>query len=443
MKNSLKYISALLLIVVFAASCSKKLDEAGISPNNTSSVPPSVLLTASEVYVGYSVGGDMARYTGIFDQHIAGADRQFAVYNRYIFSPSEFDNVWQNIYLGLYNLKDLSDSAVVRKQYAYAGIANILSAYTLGMSSDVWGDLPYSTAFKGQDNITNPATFDKQADVYNTVQNLLDSGIARLALDPGPITPSADDLVYGGDVVKWTKLAYALKARFYLHQRKLDAGAMTKATAALANGFTSSSEDAYLYFGNSSKSANPWYQFFQQRPGYITLLGGTATTQLIATSDPRLAAYVDTAADQLGTFYGNTNSGIQLMTYAEQKFIEAEIAFIGSDKPTAATALNDATKESVSAISGSPAPAGWEATYASETAATITLEKIMNQKYLALFLNPESFTDWRRTGFPVLTPNAGTSIDIPRRFLYPQTEQERNKNTPIGVQLTDKVGWDL
>ena len=148
MKNILKYISALLLLAVFVGSC-KKLDDASISPNNTSSVPAAVQLTASEIYVGYAVGGDMGRFAGIFDQQTIGVDRQFGVFNNYIFSPSDFDNLWQNVYLGLYNLKDLSDTSMSRKQYAYAGIANILSAYTLGMSSAVWGDLPYSAAFKG------------------------------------------------------------------------------------------------------------------------------------------------------------------------------------------------------------------------------------------------------------------------------------------------------
>ncbi len=49
------------------------------------------------------------------------------------------------------------------------------------------------------------------------------------------------------------------------------------------------------------------------------------------------------------------------------------------------------------------------------------LEPIINQKWIALWLMPESWFDWRRTGFPNLTSNiiAGTKgQDIPKRFAY-------------------------
>ena len=51
----------------------------------------------------------------------------------------------------------------------------------------------------------------------------------------------------------------------------------------------------------------------------------------------------------------------------------------------------------------------------------------------------ESYSDWRRTGIPVLEPNNG--VAIPTRWLYPQSETELNPNTPV-VKLTDKVDWD-
>ena len=58
-----------------------------------------------------------------------------------------------------------------------------------------------------------------------------------------------------------------------------------------------------------------------------------------------------------------------------------------------------------------------------------------------MFLQPESFADWRRTGIPQLTPSSGTNI--PRRYLYPTDEVNTNPNTPTGVTLyTPKVFWD-
>jgi hypothetical protein len=59
-----------------------------------------------------------------------------------------------------------------------------------------------------------------------------------------------------------------------------------------------------------------------------------------------------------------------------------------------------------------------------------------------LFLNPEAWTLWRRTGSPVLTSISGNPI--PRRLLYPQSEINYNgANVPQNVTLNSpKVFWD-
>ena len=48
----------------------------------------------------------------------------------------------------------------------------------------------------------------------------------------------------------------------------------------------------------------------------------------------------------------------------------------------------------------------------------------MTQKYIAMYNQSESWTDWRRTAFPKLTAVTGT--EIPRRWLYPQSERLYN-----------------
>jgi hypothetical protein len=146
----------------------------------------------------------------------------------------------------------------------------------------------------------------------------------------------------------------------------------------------------------------------------------------------------------LGPFYGGFTSPVQVMTLAELQFILAEASFKNSDLTTAASASNAGAVASVTSITGSAPPAGWTLLYASETNLTISLQKIMTQKYIALFLNPETFSDWRRTAFPALTQVAGSSTNgIPRRYYYAETETERNSNTPRSVQLTDRVWWDV
>jgi hypothetical protein len=160
---------------------------------------------------------------------------------------------------------------------------------------------------------------------------------------------------------------------------------------------------------------------------------------MISSSDPRLGAFIDTSGDVIGPYYGSIPSPVPMMTYAEQKFIEAECN-LGTDDAAAADASNAGAIASVELVTGSSPDATWTTAYASETNTSITLEKIIIQKYLANFTNPQAYSDWRRTNFPTLLPNAGAAI--PRRLIYPQTEIERNSNTPSGINLTTKVWWD-
>ena len=144
----------------------------------------------------------------------------------------------------------------------------------------------------------------------------------------------------------------------------------------------------------------------------------------------------------VGAYYASPASSIPLVSYVEMKFIEAEAKLRNSDAGGAATAFNDAVKASIMQVTGGP-DAAYEAANASETAASITLDKIMYEKWVALFIQCEAYADWRRTGFPALTPNInGNTTTIPVRLIYPQNERLYNTNYPGTKQLTDPVWWD-
>ena len=67
----------------------------------------------------------------------------------------------------------------------------------------------------------------------------------------------------------------------------------------------------------------------------------------------------------------------------------------------------------------------------------------MTQKYIAMFMDPEVFSDWRRTGIPELDPNTGANV--PRRLPYAETAVLYNENTPSPADVTiyDRVDWDV
>ncbi|HSC38821.1 MAG TPA: SusD/RagB family nutrient-binding outer membrane lipoprotein, partial [Chitinophagaceae bacterium] len=70
------------------------------------------------------------------------------------------------------------------------------------------------------------------------------------------------------------------------------------------------------------------------------------------------------------------------------------------------------------------------------------LQRIMEEKNIANFLNMENYNDWRRTGYPVLTPVTGALSAIPRRMLYPQSEILTNPQPQQTALATDRVWWD-
>ena len=62
------------------------------------------------------------------------------------------------------------------------------------------------------------------------------------------------------------------------------------------------------------------------------------------------------------------------------------------------------------------------------------LQAIMTEKYIRLFQNPESYSDYRRTCLPALVPAAGSNF-IPGRLAYPLSERNPNTSIPDGGPL--------
>ena len=92
----------------------------------------------------------------------------------------------------------------------------------------------------------------------------------------------------------------------------------------------------------------------------------------------------------------------------------------------------------------------YKSAFASETSTSVTLDKIMTEKYKAMFtMNIETWTDLRRHDFAypsggyLSLPNEATLPQFIRRGLYPQAEIDNNfDNVPTGISMTDRPWWD-
>jgi hypothetical protein len=224
---------------------------------------------------------------------------------------------------------------------------------------------------------------------------------------------------------------------------KQDAGNYAKALAELAKGgFASSADDARFAFsaggGGGSEGDAPWSQYNAQRGDIV--VGARYVGLLDSLRDPRKASYGAALDDKHPIF--TPNQAVSILTYTEQKFIEAEckLKSVTPDAAGAKTAMLAGIASSFGDARVDTAKIAAYTAQASVNPATVTMNQIAIQKYIALFTDPEAFNDWRRTGIPTLKPNLGSFV--PRRFLYPQTELDLNKNAPKGTKLSDRVGWD-
>jgi len=327
-----------LSLIFFTTGCKKSFfTDVNHNPNVVSSVPPGQLLSTVEAALAYTQGGDISRYSSLFMQQVFGNASQSQAYYIYNVNPGVFDNLWPDLYTSTmendYTLIQISDAG---NYNAYGGVARILMAYTLQVSVDLWGTIPYSQAFRGnlQDQNLHPA-FDNDKALYDTITALIDAGISKLNdPDKGILVPGAEDVIYEGNADKWIKFGHAIKARLALHQSKGDAAMATQALAETAQSFTSNADNAQYVFGTAETAANPWYQFNRDRPGDETFSTSTLAIKMVSTKDPRYSIFFDPTNETKGKkgnhygglndYYGSVNSPVEFITYDELQFLSAE-----------------------------------------------------------------------------------------------------------------------
>src|ERR1700759_5428878 len=101
MKYSIKRACSYLAAfgIMLQVSCSKDVfTKANDNPNAPPTVTPGNILPGVETNLAYTQGGDIARYTGLLSQQAVGFSRQSQAYYSYVFTSTDFDSPWGNMY---------------------------------------------------------------------------------------------------------------------------------------------------------------------------------------------------------------------------------------------------------------------------------------------------------------------------------------------------------
>ncbi len=419
-----KFLAILGAILVLSlTSCTKWIDpNINKDPDSPTDVPVNLLLPSVEVNLGYVMGDfDVAGVTAMWMQYIQGTDRQaVAIYN-YQLTQTDVNNLWNDIYTGpLMDLKDIKTKAQKEGAYGYVAVADILTAYTLGSMTALFGDIPYSDALNGY-----PPKYDSQESIYNSIFNLLNEAIDLI--NKYPDQSVANDFYYHGDMSKWKAAAYSLLARYTIRIANRKTPDWNKVIEDVNNGIQSNADNMKQYFTTKSSENNPLYQFSVQRSGYASN-NPYFQNMLQSDNDPRDS--VLTWDNKVG-YWLKPNSPVCLMSYTEGLFIKAEAYAQLGNLAEAKQTLADAVKASLERYG--VYDDNWYNNYLTNVVAKLTtkddiLHEIWKQKYIDNMFNPEAWADYRRTGWPQLIPVTGDQV--PERFPYPTDEVSYNPNTP-------------
>jgi hypothetical protein len=464
---------------------------------------------------GYEDWRNNLIYSACMIQHLSSTTGYWDG-DKYLFNASYNSAYWDNQYPNsVTNIVEVvthirADSVA---QSNFYNIARIFKVFMFQRMTDMYGDCPYSQAGLGYiSGITSPK-YDKQQDIYTDMLNELADAASKLDASKANTVGTAD-LLYGGDPGEWKKFAYSEMVRIAMRMSKVDAANAQKWVQAAVQGgvMASNTDNAIVAHQNVSGTPVP------NGTGLILIgndpnayrLSQTFVTYLQGTGDPRLS-YLGTVCKDptVGTDKGDTTFADQLgqpngydapasgsaydlskapnwpgsqnkysvvnrytfsrldaptffLTYGETELLLAEAAQRGWI--TTGTAATYYTNGVTAAMAQLNAQAGAGPSNAAITAylsanpynAGNALTQINTQYWVASFMDEnESFANWRRSGFPTLTPvvypGNVTNGTIPRRFTYPQGEASTNSTNYSaavgdlnnGDKMTSHVWWDV
>lgn len=506
--NKLIKIQLLVFALLFLGSCDKGFDELNTSRTAAINIDPTFILNRATLGSAYN-GGSLIYEMGIVQQVISPNSGVLAGANYNQDNRAITQANWQTLYQGV--IKNTKDVLVATKDDAARSnlynMARILNAYAFMVLTDTYGDVPYSQGGGGYTDQLFFPVYETQQSIYpKLIQEFTE---ASAALDPAKRVETAD-VLFAGNIARWKRFGYSLLLRAGMRLAKADAA---KAQAAVAAAFTggvilTNADNAtirhdanYLNPIGNTLNATEAANFYLAKPFVdalktrtdprlpaiaIRYVGATSgTSQTVASGNTTAAMQngmpmgkdnatvaASATADLLASFYeysqldrrrlAKTTGANFLVSAAQTNLLLAEARFRGwitgsttaVDYFTAGIRAHMDQLGSVDAAS-TVAVADRDA-YATARAALFTgaeLREINYEYWVASLLNgPEAFANFRRSGFPALTPNPYPGSEVPNAFInrltYPNSELSVNSaNVKAAIatlgadNLATKVWW--
>lgn len=468
----LLFVAALLFV-----RCDNSFEDINKNIDDPISVPSSMIIgtivrdAVNELYSTFN-GSEIGE---TWSQHISLI--QYNDPERYKPRVTSMDGVWNRLYTCASNANQMYSLALVEGNKTNQGVALLLKAYCFSILTDLYGDIPFNEALKGPSDGNFTPVYDSQEKVYEGLLSMIEESIVLLKDGSGEIDGSMD-ILYSGNKSRWLKFAYSFKFRALMRiSQKKDVSASLQALIDSKELFSSNDEEAKVVFLSVSPEANPIFENVVAGARNEFKMAATFIDALKSTDDPRLTIMAQEAKNggyvgkpsgyeesplpnfgyddvsPIGKKYLEPTAPGYFLSYSELLFLQAEAAkrglIAGGDERAKSyyelAIMNSLTENGV-ALSYNKFIAHPKVSYQSANA----LELIGTQKWIVLFCQGfESWTEWRRTGFPVLTPAAQGYINvIPSRLKYESTEVSVNGiNYKAAIkrqgpdELNTKIWW--
>jgi hypothetical protein len=496
--KSLASLGVVLLLGVSGCN-TDKLIKVNDDPNNPTSAPPQAVFT-------YATRIAMERWFGSNPTNMRGpvltaqqlAQVQYPDEDSYArLDGTVTDASFINTYAQeLKNFQAVIDAGKTADQPLLWGPSLVMRSLLFGYVTDVWGDVPYSEALKGDaaEAIIQPA-YDAQKDIYTGLFADLSSAVTAIAGAGGGASLGGADPIYGGNSLRWERFGNSLRARHAMRLANVDpATAQAQLAAAISapGGLIASNADnAQMDWPGDGIYDNPWAANNRTRDDHR--LSDRLMGQMLPVNDPRVQVYAQptladptvyagmpnalTAADAAtyslissrpGRVFYSTNrfcNGCSplngatfpsfVMTYAEVSFTLAEAAERGWIAGSAAALYQQGIRASMEQWGVTDAAAINTFLARPEIAyqgGTPGLRQIALQKWIALYTDGvEAWSEWRRTCIPTtIKPGPDAVIPtVPRRYQYSVRDHSANAaNIDAAVarqgadEFTTRMYWD-
>jgi len=477
------YIPVLLLLcaVAMTSACRKDFKEINKNPNASTIATPEALLAPALYSV---VNGNLSRAMRLnnilMQDHVPLSNNNDI--GRYLIRPNESDFMWNNWYLQLNNFRDMYAKAGDVNDTTMMGIALICDVWVSSQLTDMFGDVPYTEAAKGKDGIYEPA-FDLQQDIYADLFVKLELANRYLALNKAVAADKkAADPLYQGAPLLWRQFRNSLYLRLLMRvsdKSELNAAAtITRIAETEAVNYPmikSNAESAVLRFTTTPPYVSEFYNYRDYDFNGAVSLSEFFVNNLNLWKDPRAALWATEAS--LGVYLGVPSGYAEgqvpeqmstypaalknnplmgnIMNYAEVQFLLAEAALKGMISKPAKDYYETGVTNAIT-FWAKEVPEDYLTregiAWTEDGNMDQKMELIHVQKYYSLFFTDfQQWSEYRRTGHPVLPLGAGVQNGgkMPARFKYPVYVQSVNSahyseavNRMGGDDINIKVWWN-